>query len=87
MAPLGRCRRADGCGEEQADLQDGLAACLREAATLVPGTGRWPGLDAWYKPLGSAGQMQGAACIQNVDARTHPGWNMRRHCARWWARH
>jgi two-component system sensor histidine kinase KdpD len=35
---------------------------------LGPGTGRWPGLNAWYLPLGSTEQMQGAACIQNISA-------------------
>jgi two-component system sensor histidine kinase KdpD len=41
---------------------------MREAATLGPGTGRWPGLDAWYLPMGSSGQMQGAVCIENISA-------------------
>lgn len=48
--------------------QDGLASCLHEAAVLGPGTGRWPGLNAWYIPLGSKGHMQGAVCIENVCA-------------------
>ncbi|RFO97731.1 sensor histidine kinase [Rhodoferax lacus] len=51
-----------------AKLQDGLRSCIREAATLGPGTGRWPGLNAWYLPLGSVGQMQGAVCIENIHA-------------------
>jgi two-component system sensor histidine kinase KdpD len=49
-------------------LQDGLRSCIREAATLGPGTGRWPGLNAWYLPMGSVGQMQGAVCIENIHA-------------------
>lgn len=55
------------------DLQDGLTSCMREAATLGPGTGRWPGLNAWYIPLGSAGNMHGAACIENVQAADEEG--------------
>lgn len=51
-----------------AQAQDGLRSCMREAATLGPGTGRWPGLNAWYIPLGNPGQMQGAVCIENVSA-------------------
>jgi two-component system sensor histidine kinase KdpD len=54
-------------------LQDGLASCLREAATLGPGTGRWPGLNAWYIPLVSADLMQGAVCIENVQASDDEG--------------
>jgi two-component system, OmpR family, sensor histidine kinase KdpD len=54
-------------------LRDGMRACMREAATLGPGTGRWPGLDAWYVPLGVAGHVTGAACVQNVSAADHAG--------------
>jgi two-component system, OmpR family, sensor histidine kinase KdpD len=54
-------------------LRDGMRACMREAATLGPGTGRWPGLDAWYVPLGVAGHLTGAACVQNVSAYDHAG--------------
>lgn len=49
-------------------ILDGLRSCMRENAVLGPGTGRWPGLNAWYLPLGSTEQMQGAACIQNISA-------------------
>lgn len=49
-------------------IRDGLHSCIREAATLGPGTGRWPGLNAWYLPMGNVGQMQGAVCIENIDA-------------------
>jgi two-component system sensor histidine kinase KdpD len=56
-----------------ATLKDGMLCCMREAATLGPGTGRWPGLDAWYIPLGEKGQMHGAACIQNISAADHSG--------------
>ncbi len=56
-----------------ADLQDGLHSCMREAAALGPGTGRWPGLNAWYLPLGQTGQMMGAVCIQHIDAADEAG--------------
>ncbi|NVO05687.1 MAG: DUF4118 domain-containing protein [Rhodoferax sp.] len=49
-------------------LEAGMRTCLREAATLGPGTGRWPGLNAWYLPLGNGAQMQGAVCIENIAA-------------------
>ncbi len=54
-------------------LRDGLLSCMREAAALGPGTGRWPGLNAWYIPLGLATQMQGAVCIQNISAADQSG--------------
>lgn len=54
-------------------LRDGMLCCMRDAATLGPGTGRWPGLDAWYLPLGDKGQPSGAVCIRNVSAADHDG--------------
>lgn len=58
-----------GCSANlDAGIRDGLRSCMRENAVLGPGTGRWPGLNAWYLPLGSTEQMQGAACIQNISA-------------------
>lgn len=57
----------------QARLHDGLQACLREAAVLGPGTGRWPGLNAWYLPLASEGHLGGAACIEGVPAQDAAG--------------
>ena len=58
---------------ERSALRDGMLACIREAATLGPGTGRWPGLEAWYLPLGTKDRMGGAACVQNVSAYDHSG--------------
>ncbi|WBY03000.1 DUF4118 domain-containing protein [Ramlibacter tataouinensis] len=58
---------------EQAPLRDGLQACIREAATLGPGTGRWPGLQAWYLPLRTESHTGGAACVQNVSASDNGG--------------
>lgn len=55
------------------ELQDGLHCCLREAAALGPGTGRWPGLNAWYLPLGQPGKVLGAVCIQHIEAADEPG--------------
>jgi two-component system sensor histidine kinase KdpD len=49
-------------------LLDGLNCCMHEAAVLGPGTGRWPGLNAWYLPLGHKGQMLGAVCVQSAQA-------------------
>jgi two-component system sensor histidine kinase KdpD len=46
---------------------------MREAATLGPGTGRWPGLGAWYLPLGERHAMSGVACIQNITAADASG--------------
>lgn len=54
-------------------LRDGMLACMREAATLGPGTGRWPGLAAWYLPLRSESHTGGAACVQNVSSYDHGG--------------
>lgn len=55
------------------EFRDGMLCCMREAATLGPGTGRWPGLNAWYLPLGDKGKMNGAVCVQNVSAADHSG--------------
>lgn len=52
---------------------DGMAACIREGTTLGPGTGRWPGLHAWYIPLKAQDHISGAACVQNVSAQDHAG--------------
>jgi two-component system, OmpR family, sensor histidine kinase KdpD len=54
-------------------LRDGMLACIREAATLGPGTGRWPGLQAWYLPLRAESHTGGAACVQDVSAYDHEG--------------
>lgn len=59
---------------EQVPLfRDGMQACIREAATLGPGTGRWPGLKAWYLPLRAESHAVGAACVQNVSAYDEGG--------------
>ncbi len=59
-----------------ASVRDGMRCCMAEAAVLGPGTGRWPGLDAWYLPLGDKGHMTGAVCVepalaQDVSGREH----------------
>jgi two-component system, OmpR family, sensor histidine kinase KdpD len=59
--------------QAEAQMGDGLRCCMREAAVLGPGTGRWPGLQAWYIPVGDKGRMHGAACIQNVQAQDTSG--------------
>lgn len=48
----------------EAPVRDGMRQCMADAAVLGPGTGRWPGLNAWYLPLGDKGQVTGAACVQ-----------------------
>ncbi len=63
----------DASVEVTSPVHDGLRAAMREAAVLGPGTGRWPGLNAWYLPLGAGQQMQGAACVQNIDAADDAG--------------
>lgn len=76
----GRCAVAllDGDGQLQLPLEDvllrdGMLACIREAATLGPGTGRWPGLNAWYLPLRAEQHTGGAACVQGISASDHGG--------------
>lgn len=54
-------------------VQDGMNACIREVAVLGPGTGRWPGLNAWYLPVGESSHMFGAAHIQPALASDHAG--------------
>lgn len=65
VAADGDIRVPDGLPE----LRDGMQACMREGAVLGPGTGRWPGLAAWYLPLKSERHVGGAACVRNVRAR------------------
>jgi len=55
------------------EFRDGMLACIREAATLGPGTGRWPGLKAWYLPLRAESHTAGAASVQNVSAYDESG--------------
>jgi two-component system, OmpR family, sensor histidine kinase KdpD len=54
-------------------LRDGMRCCITEAAVLGPGTGRWPGLNAWYVPLGDKDHATGAACIQPALAHDEAG--------------
>ena len=49
-------------------MRDAMHCCMNELAVLGPGTGRWPGLNAWYLPLGGKGQVQGAVCVQGASA-------------------
>lgn len=52
---------------------DGMRCAMREAAVLGPGTGRWPGLDAWYLPLGTKDHSSGAACVRPALATDNEG--------------
>lgn len=68
----------DGNELEHADalepsVRDGMRQCMADAAVLGPGTGRWPGLNAWYLPLGEKGQITGAACVQPAQASDEDG--------------
>ena len=47
---------------------DGLRCCMREMAVIGPGTGRWPGLDAWLLPLGNKPDVHGAVSIRPAPA-------------------
>ena len=64
-------------GESQAalpqDWHDGLRCCIKESAVLGPGTGRWPGLNAWYLPLGDKEQIMGAARVWPARADDNDG--------------
>lgn len=61
---------ADGLS---ASVRDGMRQCMADAAVLGPGTGRWPGLNAWYLPLGEKDHVIGAACVQPALARDEDG--------------
>jgi two-component system sensor histidine kinase KdpD len=65
--------RLDLPGRRDAMVHDGMVACVREAAVLGPGTGRWPGLDAWFLPLGEKGHVAGAACVRPAPAADEAG--------------
>lgn len=52
---------------------DGMRCCMNEGAVLGPGTGRWPGLDAWYLPLGERAKVSGAACVRPAVAADEEG--------------
>jgi len=65
--------RLDLPADVDAMVHDGMVACIREAAVLGPGTGRWPGLDAWFLPLGEKGHVAGAACVRPAPAADEAG--------------
>lgn len=54
-------------------VRDGMHSCMTEGAVLGPGTGRWPGLEAWYLPLGDKTWVAGAACVRPAPARDTGG--------------
>ncbi len=57
----------------ESSVLDGMTCCMREAATLGPGTGRWPGLNAWYLPLGDKAHMHGATRVEPAPAHDTGG--------------
>ena len=54
-------------------IKDGLICCMKEARVLGPGTERWPGLNAWYLPLGEKGRISGAVYIPSASADDENG--------------
>ena len=68
VAPDGGDTELTSCAHLPKSIKDGLSCCMKEARVLGPGTERWPGLDAWYLPLGEKGQIAGAVCIPSVSA-------------------
>jgi two-component system, OmpR family, sensor histidine kinase KdpD len=54
------------------DQHEGLRSCMHEQAVLGPGTGRWPGLEAWFLPLGGPGRVAGAARVAPALAADAP---------------
>ncbi len=77
----GRCmlalrRNGDGLDLSEtlsSNEADGMQCCMREMAVLGPGTGRWPGLDAWFLPLGNKPNVCGAVSIQPALASDTAG--------------
>lgn len=57
----------------ESPVRDGLRSCMKERAVLGPGTGRWPGLDAWYLPLRDRDAVFGAACVRPALANDEGG--------------
>jgi two-component system sensor histidine kinase KdpD len=66
-------REPEPAADMDSAVRDGLRCCMAEAAVLGPGTGRWPGLLAWYLPLGEPGQMVGAAWVRPAVASDGSG--------------
>ena len=60
-------------GDLEPQVRDGLRSCMKERAVLGPGTGRWPGLEAWYLPLRDQDEVFGAACVRPALASDEAG--------------
>ena len=72
-------------------LRDGMLAACARPRDLGPGTGRWPGLNAWYLPLKSEGNRRGGlrpevpaarhqrpgTCAGHLRARGQALWRMK----------
>ncbi|MBX3659135.1 MAG: DUF4118 domain-containing protein [Ramlibacter sp.] len=54
-------------------VRQGLQQCVKENAILGPGTGRWPGLNAWYLPMGNAEETLGVVQVQPARAGDNEG--------------
>jgi two-component system sensor histidine kinase KdpD len=66
----GELQPRDGLSEP---VLQSLRCAVDEAAMIGPGTGRWPGIDAWVVPLGPQGQVIGAARIEPARAGDEVG--------------
>ena len=54
-------------------VRQSLRCAIDEGAPIGPGTGRWPGIDAWVVPLGSPGRVVGAARVEPASAADESG--------------
>ena len=54
-------------------VRQSLRCAIDEGAAIGPGTGRWPGIDAWVVPLGSPGRVVGAVRIEPASAADESG--------------
>jgi two-component system sensor histidine kinase KdpD len=50
-----------------------LRCAVEEGVVIGPGTGRWPGIDAWVVPLGGRGRVIGAVRIEPAAASDEVG--------------
>ena len=65
-----RCDPVDGLAQP---VLESLRCAIEEAAVIGPGTGRWPGIDAWVVPLGGRDHVIGAARIEPALAADEVG--------------
>ena len=66
----GALRPVDGLAQP---VLQSLRCAIDEAAVIGPGTGRWPGIDAWVVPLGARDHVIGAVRIEPALAADEAG--------------